>query len=81
MRPADVRRVGGIVGCVAAGGAVVVALALLAPADALPGEQADAAGRPIWLLLGGGCVAPVAMFYGWLVGAWVAGRVVRGKAT
>lgn len=80
MIPATARRIGGIIGCVAAGVAVVVTLYLLAPASARPAAQADAAGPAIWLLLGGGCVVPAAMFYGWLVGAWVAGRVARSKS-
>lgn len=80
MIPAEARRAGGIIGCAAAGVAVVVILLLLAPAEVPPAEQADAAGRSIWLLLGGGCVVPAGMFYGWLVGAWVAGRVIRFKS-
>lgn len=77
MIPATVRRLGGIAGAVAAGVAVGVVLYLNAPgAD----RRADAAGPAAWLLLGGGCVLPVAMFYGWLAGAWVAGRLVRPKS-
>lgn len=73
MIRATARRVGGIVGSLTAGVALVVTLVMLAPPAVQPADQADAAGRPIWLLLGGGCGLPVALFYGWVAGAWVAG--------
>jgi hypothetical protein len=66
------RYAGGLAGCVVLGLGTVVGLYLAAPPRAA-GEQ----GPQRWLLLGGACVVPAALFYGWVLGAWVAGKVVR----
>lgn len=72
MTRPQARYLGGLVGCVLAGLATPVGLYLLAPPRA-----AEEQGPQRWLLVGGGCLVPVALFYGWVLGAWLAGRVVR----
>ena len=52
--------------------AAVVGLYLQAPPRA-----ADEQGPQRWLLVGGACVLPAALFYGWWLGTFLAGKVVR----
>ncbi len=70
MTRSQVRYVGGLVGCVVCGAATVVGLYLLAPA-----RNAEEQGPQRWLLLGGACVWPASLFYGWVLGAYLAGKV------
>lgn len=72
MSRTQVRYAGGLAGCVLAGVATVVGLYLASPPRA-----AEEQGPQRWLLVGGACVLPAALFYGWVAGAFVAGRVVR----
>ena len=70
MSRSRVRFVGGLVGCVGCGLATAVGLYLLAPPRAV-GEQ----GPQRWLLVGGACVWPASLFYGWVLGAFLAGKL------
>lgn len=67
------RYLGGLVGCLLAGAGTLLALYYLAPAKANAGEQ----GPQRWLLLGGACVLPLGLFYGWAAGSFLTGRVWR----
>ena len=72
MSRTQVRYAGGLTGCVLAGVATILGLYLKAPP-----VVADEQGPQRWLLVGGACVLPAALFYGWVAGAFVAGRVIR----
>lgn len=72
MSRPQARYVGGLVGCLLAGAATVFGLYLKSPPVA-----AEEQGPQRWLLVGGACVLPAALFYGWVAGAWLAGKVVR----
>ncbi len=64
--------VGGLVCCVLCGLATVIGLYQYAPPRA-----ADEQGPQRWLLVGGGCVLPATLFYGWWLGSFLAGKVWR----
>ena len=63
---------GGLVGCALCGLATLAGLYRFAPPRA-----ADEQGPQRWLLLGGACVLPAALFYGWVMGSYLVGRVRR----
>ncbi len=72
MTRPQARYLGGLIGCVLLGVTTVIGLYLLAPP-----RVADEQGPQRWLLVGGGCLVPVSLFYGWVLGAVIAGRLWR----
>ena len=72
MTRTQARYAGGVVGCVVCGVATAVGLYLLAPA-----RNTGELGQSRWLLVGGACVWPASLFYGWVLGAYLAGTVKR----
>lgn len=72
MNRYQARYAGGVAGSVAGLLLTLVGLYL-----SLPPRNTGEAGPQRWLLLGGACGLPVSLFYGWVVGAYLAGKVVK----